>query len=117
MPRLDEDKGIRHGRLRNGARRQLAATLGRNRSAQEIHGRFVRVRDENGEEVYRASLTNRSVTQRLTENCLVDWSLVTIMGNRMPPRDPNDDDDDEDEDEEHEDQHDEPAVIREPDDE
>ena len=58
------------------------------------------------------------MTQRLTENCLVDClSLVTIVGNTMPPRDPNDDDDDEDEDEEHEDQHDEPAVIREPDDE
>jgi hypothetical protein len=42
----------------------------------------------------------------------VDWSL---MGNTMPPRDPNDDDD-EDEDEEDEDRHDEPAVIREPDD-
>jgi hypothetical protein len=52
---------------------------------------------------------------RLTENrWVVDWSLVTIMGNTMPPRDPNDDDDDEDEDDE--DQHDEPAVIREPDD-
>jgi hypothetical protein len=36
------------------------------------------------------------MTQRLTENWwLVDWSLVTIMGNTMPPRDPNDDDDDE----------------------
>jgi hypothetical protein len=52
---------------------------------------------------------------------LVDWSLLTIIGNAMPPRDPNDDDDDEGqdeehEDEEHEDQHGEPAVIREPDD-
>jgi hypothetical protein len=54
------------------------------------------------------------MTQRLTGDRLVDWSLVTIMGNTMPPRDPNDDDDDEDEDEA--DQHDEPAVIREPDD-
>ena len=63
---------------------------------------------------------------RLTENrWVVDWSLVTIMGNTMPPRDPNDDDDDEGQDEEHEDEddedededeHDEPAVIREPDD-
>ena len=51
--------------------------------------------------------------QRLTENWLVDWSLVTGKGNTMPPRDPNDDDDDEDEDED--DQHEEPAVIREPD--
>ena len=43
---------------------------------------------------------------RLTEiRWVVDWSLVTIMGNTMPPRDPNDDD-----------EHDEPAVIREPDD-
>ena len=49
---------------------------------------------------------------------LVDWSLVTIMGDAMPPRDPNDDDDDEDEeDEEDEHRNDEPAVVREPDDE
>ena len=47
---------------------------------------------------------------------LVDWSLVTIIGSTMPPRDPNDDDEDE-EDEEDENRHDEPAVIREPDDE
>lgn len=38
---------------------QLAAELGRNRSAHEIHGRFVQVTDEDGEEVYRAPLTNR----------------------------------------------------------
>ena len=64
------------------------------------------------------------MTQRIPENSsAAEWRLVTIMGNTMPPRDPNDDDDDEgqdeeheDEDEEHEDQHDEPAVIREPDD-
>ena len=54
------------------------------------------------------------MTQRLTENWLVDWSLVTIRGNTMPPRDPEDDDDDEDDDDE-EDRDDEPAVIREPD--
>ena len=51
--------------------------------------------------------------QRLTENGLVDWSLVTGKGSAMPPRDPNDDDDDEDEDDEE--HHEEPAVIREPD--
>jgi hypothetical protein len=40
------------------------------------------------------------------------------MGDAMPPRDPNDDDDDEDEqDEEDEHRNDEPAVVREPDDE
>jgi hypothetical protein len=44
---------------------------------------------------------------------LVDWRFVTITGNAMPPRDPNDDDDDEEEDEEDEDL--EPPVVREPD--
>jgi hypothetical protein len=46
------------------------------------------------------------------------WSLVTIVGDTVPPRDPDDDDDDaaedEDEDEDEEDD-DDPAVIREPD--
>jgi hypothetical protein len=44
--------------------------------------------------------------------CLVDWRFVTITGNAMPPRDPNDDDDDEEEDEEDEDL--EPPIVREP---
>jgi hypothetical protein len=44
----------------------------------------------------------------------IDQILIGI-GNMPPPRDPNDDDDDEDEEEEDEDQADEPAVIREPD--
>jgi hypothetical protein len=48
-------------------------------------------------------------------NWLVEWRLVTVMDNTMPPRDPNDDDDEDDEDEEDEDEHEEPAVIREPD--
>jgi hypothetical protein len=46
--------------------------------------------------------------------CLVDWRLVTIMANAMPPRDPNDDDDDEDEEDE-DDEDLEPPVVREPD--
>jgi hypothetical protein len=37
------------------------------------------------------------------------------MGNAMPPRDPNDNDDEDEEDEEDEHQNDEPAVIRDPD--
>jgi hypothetical protein len=46
----------------------------------------------------------------------VDWSIVTIRGNKMPPRDPDDDDDDDAEDEDAEGEPDEePAVIREPD--
>jgi hypothetical protein len=50
----------------------------------------------------------------IRENWLIDRNLVTAMGNSMPPRDPKDDDD-EDEDEEDDDEADEPAVIREPD--
>ena len=56
------------------------------------------------------------MTPRIPENVhtsLVGWSLV---GNTMPPRDPNDDDDAEDEDGDAEPDDDvEPAVVREPD--
>jgi hypothetical protein len=41
--------------------------------------------------------------------------ILTVRGTAPPPRDPNDDDDDEVEDEEDEDQPDDPAVVREPD--
>ena len=43
----------------------------------------------------------------------IDWSPFAIMGNTMPPRDP--DEDEEDEDQEEEDRADEPPVVREPD--
>jgi len=46
----------------------------------------------------------------------IDWSPFNIVVNTMPPRDPNDDDDDDDDDEDDEKQPDEPAVVREPDD-
>jgi hypothetical protein len=42
---------------------------------------------------------------------LIDWSPFVIMGNTMPPRDPDEDE----EDEEEEDRTDEPPVVREPD--
>jgi hypothetical protein len=45
---------------------------------------------------------------------LTDWSPFVIMGNTMPPRDPDEDEDEEDEDEEEEDAE-EPPVVREPD--
>jgi hypothetical protein len=47
---------------------------------------------------------------------LADWSIL-VIGNSIPPRDPNDDDDDDDDDERGnaESDEDEPAVIREPD--
>ena len=46
---------------------------------------------------------------------LIDWSPFVIMGNTMPPRDPDEDEEDEDEeDEEEEDSADEPPVVREP---
>ncbi len=43
---------------------------------------------------------------------LIDWRPVVIMGNTMPPRDPEEDEEDEEED----DNADEPPVVREPDD-
>jgi hypothetical protein len=50
---------------------------------------------------------------------LIDWSPFVIMGNTMPPRDPDEDEDEdedeEDEEEEDEDHPDEPPVVREPD--
>ena len=41
--------------------------------------------------------------------------ILTVIRNAPPPRDPNDDDDEEEEDEDDEDQPNEPAVVREPD--
>ena len=46
-------------------------------------------------------------------NPLINWGVFVIMGNTMPPRDP--DEDEEDDDEEEEDLDDEPPVVREPD--
>ena len=43
---------------------------------------------------------------------LIDWSSVVVMGDTMPPRDP-----DEDEDEDDEEEADEQPVVREPDEE
>jgi hypothetical protein len=47
----------------------------------------------------------------------IDWSPFVIMGNTVPPRDPDEDEEDEDDDEEDEDEDstDEPPVVREPD--
>jgi hypothetical protein len=46
----------------------------------------------------------------------IDWSVFTIVGSMMPPRDPDEEDeDDEDDEDEEEDIADEPAVVREPD--
>jgi hypothetical protein len=44
---------------------------------------------------------------------LIDWRPFVIMGNTMPPRDPDEDDEDDEEDEEEETE--EPPVVREPD--
>jgi hypothetical protein len=53
---------------------------------------------------------------------LIDWSPFVIMGNTMPPRDPDEDEEDEDEEDEEdeeedeeEDRADESPVVREPD--
>ena len=46
---------------------------------------------------------------------LIDRSPFVIMGNTMPPRDPDEDEEDEDEEDVEEDRADEPPVVREPD--
>lgn len=46
----------------------------------------------------------------------VNRSILSVILHTMPPRDPNDDDDDDEDDEEDEDRDNEPAVVREPDD-
>jgi hypothetical protein len=48
---------------------------------------------------------------------LIDWPPFVIMGNTMPPRDPDEDEEDEEGDDEEEDRADEPPVVREPDEE
>jgi hypothetical protein len=54
-------------------------------------------------------------TSESVSSYLADWNIL-VIGNSMPPRDPNDDDDEEeDEDGDPESDEDEPAVIREPD--
>jgi hypothetical protein len=45
----------------------------------------------------------------------VDWGLLAVIGNKMPPRDPNDHDDDEEKEEDEGDEDLEPPVVREPD--
>ena len=46
---------------------------------------------------------------------LIDCGPVVILGNTMPPRDPDEDEEDEDEDEDEENRADEPPIVREPD--
>jgi hypothetical protein len=47
---------------------------------------------------------------------LIDWSPFVIMGNTMPPRDPDEDEEaEEEEEDDDEDRADEPPVLREPD--
>jgi hypothetical protein len=55
------------------------------------------------------------MTPRIPEESstrLIAWSPFVIMGNTMPPRDPDEGDEDDDEEEE---EADEPPVVREPD--
>ena len=60
------------------------------------------------------------MTQCIPESfSAAEWRLVTILGNTMPPRDPNDDDDDDDDEDEgndtEPDDERQPPVVREPD--
>jgi hypothetical protein len=46
---------------------------------------------------------------------LIDWRPFLIMGNTMPPRDPDEDEEDDEDEDDEEDRADEPPVVREPD--
>ena len=57
------------------------------------------------------------MTPRIREDFsarFIDWSPFMIVGNTMPPRDPEEEEEDDD-DEEEEDRANEPPVVREPD--
>lgn len=45
----------------------------------------------------------------------IGWTPLVLIGTAMPPRDPDDDEEDDEDDDEEEDDADEPAVVREPD--
>ena len=45
----------------------------------------------------------------------LDWSPFVIMGNTMPPRDPDDEEEEDENEDEEDDSADEPPVVREPD--
>jgi len=52
------------------------------------------------------------IPEEFSTTRLIDWSPFVIMGDTMPPRDPDEDEEDEEEEEEEEE---EPPVVREPD--
>ena len=79
----------------------------------ELHGLRISIEGHDGrwpvstpEEQQHDPTHLRGISTRL-----IDWSPFVIMGNTMPPRDPDEDE----EDEEEEDRADEPPVVREPD--
>ncbi len=58
------------------------------------------------------------MTARIPKNFsawFADRTVLAVVGNTMPPRDPNDDDDDDEEEDGDTEPDEEPAVIREPD--
>jgi hypothetical protein len=77
---------------------------------------LMRKPDQKGAKSPRVHTRGNNMTPNIPEEFstrLIDWSPFVIMGNTMPPRDP--DEDEEDEDGEEEDRTDEPPVVREPD--
>jgi len=57
------------------------------------------------------------MSQQIADEVLIKigWSAFTTIGNIMPPRDPDEDGEDEESEDDEEDHADEPAVVREPD--
>jgi hypothetical protein len=72
---------------------------------------------ENRDKILSVTSRSTDMTSRNFEELSIKfyWSSFAIMGNTMPPRDPDEDEDEDEEDEdEDEDRADEPPVVREP---
>ena len=74
--------------------------------------RFCRARALTSVREFRDIQREADMTPRIPESV---FTLLSLVGNTVPPRDPNDDDDQEQEDDDEADDDREPAVIREPD--
>jgi hypothetical protein len=91
----------------------LLRCIGRSRSAKNLTGPSLQNKPQNEHDMTIYPIEyHRRLEQKWARR--ID-QILTVTGNATPPREPNDDDDYEDEEEEDEDQPDEPAVVREPD--
>ena len=81
-------------------------------SCSSTNGRATLTRTESRDQHTSRRCADDIMTPSLPED---RFAWLNLVGNTMPPRDPNNGDDDEDDEEDEEDEDREPAVIREPD--